>query len=1488
MPLKTQLTNPYFSGDDEEKDYYKVLFQPGVSVQVQELNDLQLILQRQIERFGDNIFKQGTIVNGCNFSFFPNYDYIKIDDTDSDGVPAVPSNYQFQLIDNETTGLRAAIVNYKDGFESADPNLKTLYLRYLNSGSNGTTNAFASGDVLKISDFKQSVQKIKVNDGSSGFSNSDTLIVTSAIVVNVASGTFTNGEYLTNGTANVQIIGIDDETLVDSSQIILNIKPKAADLANSLANSTLWTFANNDSVRNVSNTVTGVIEGVIGRGLAGVVKTNGVGKISEIVITTKGQEYSTVPDVSVASSNNSAGIASLNLVAQNYYANVVVASTANAVGHGYAFGVGRGVIYQRGHFLRVAPQTIIIDKYSNTPNALAVGFTTQEVIVDSDIDTTLLDNAFVEENENAPGAARLQMRPVLQVIDSSEIGNTPEFLALVQWSEGNAYRLNENTEYAKINDEMARRTKDEAGDFVIDPFLVTTRSPLDANDEGQYASILIDPGKAYIDGYRVETVRNYSVDIEKGIDTKISNVQSVGLNYGNFVYINNVGGLFQFSTGDTVDLYDTAKRFLSNNSLYSSGNTTPVGTKIGTASIRSLVPEYNIPGKYRLYMFNINMLTGKNFRDTRSIYYNGTNKGIADIVTELDATLNANTCKLQGANNSTLVFYSGVESLKNANNVEYVYRTIDQTASFANSGLLVKDISASVDEFYPYSGSLSSTQLADLVVVPLGASLVYTNNITGTMNVNTTSTTVTGSGTDFVTDLDVGDYIYLSPNATANCIRRVVAIANSTSLTLDANCGFTNGVSNAAITFPQYVPIPFGTRDGLSGNVDSNSNILTLDLGSRFRGTTSVNTAIAVNIKRVNPTQLTKTPNRNKFVKICISNNAGGVNGPWCIGVPDVFRLRNVYMDSNSTINSSSYNVTTNFYIDNNQNPDFYGLSYLYVKPKSGIELTTDKYLLVEFDYFSSTTGGFFDTVSYVSANATQRFLVDSQPLSNLSSTVNSFEIPEFYAANGKNYDLMSYLDFRPKVANTVAPASTEGAAPLNPGSTISFGNTADPTNDKKFPVPDNTLEMTVEQFLGRIDSVFVAKDGNIDVVRGLANTNIKSQKITSVPEGTIKIADMAIPSYPNIPIVRSRYVERILATGVSNENYLKKRLDNKTISRVFRNLENITTLSQPKNYSQADIGNMDRRLRDVEYVVQLSLLESDLKNRVIPSSIDPTLNRFKYGFFVDQFINYLYSERDNPQYSTYIEDSCIVPEKMVWTLNFQPYLGPVPFIDETVISQTNCTVPKNFVEPECLPDTKIANTYAVATQFFDQQVGNTTSEWIDTRSYTFAAANNGQSSLYYYNYDTFTKIEVYQGNTLIISTKNGTNLTAAEKTFVVSNTTFNWFNDQTTTFMQNTVISGDYAKYAGKITWTHNISNGRNYTVKVYKGSGAYRWRYILEYPIDRATVGCPTPPPAPTWDYYYYYYGDGSGGGGDGGGADGGGGGCDGGGDGGGDGGD
>ena len=63
MVQKTDLNvAPYYDDFSEDKNFHRILFRPGFAVQARELTQLQSILQNQIERFGNHMFQEGTVV----------------------------------------------------------------------------------------------------------------------------------------------------------------------------------------------------------------------------------------------------------------------------------------------------------------------------------------------------------------------------------------------------------------------------------------------------------------------------------------------------------------------------------------------------------------------------------------------------------------------------------------------------------------------------------------------------------------------------------------------------------------------------------------------------------------------------------------------------------------------------------------------------------------------------------------------------------------------------------------------------------------------------------------------------------------------------------------------------------------------------------------------------------------------------------------------------------------------------------------------------------------------------------------------------------------------------------------------------------------------------------------------------------------------------------------------------------------------------------
>ena len=68
------------------------------------------------------------------------------------------------------------------------------------------------------------------------------------------------------------------------------------------------------------------------------------------------------------------------------------------------------------------------------------------------------------------------------------------------------------------------------------------------------------------------------------------------------------------------------------------------------------------------------------------------------------------------------------------------------------------------------------------------------------------------------------------------------------------------------------------------------------------------------------------------------------------------------------------------------------------------------------------------------------------------------------------------------------------------------------------------------------------------------------------------------------------------------------------------------------KRFTMSDIGRLEKRLNSVEYYTRLSLLESDTANLTITDANG--LNRFKSGFFVDNFKKHNAHQISHPDFS--------------------------------------------------------------------------------------------------------------------------------------------------------------------------------------------------------------------------------------------------------------
>jgi hypothetical protein len=290
-------------------------------------------------------------------------------------------------------------------------------------------------------------------------------------------------------------------------------------------------------------------------------------------------------------------VGNVTIQAGEGFANAISFSPT-AVGSGII--LSPGVYFCRGTFVNVSDQVLILDPYENTPT-YKVGFEVIESIVTSDEDPSLYDNAQGFSNYAAPGADRLkiELNLVKKPIDNT---NNENYIDLLEVREGNVIYSKNRPDYNILQDELARRTSDESGDYYVIPFSVDAheslndnlgnngifnKNQLTYNNNSPSESLgvyTISPGKAYVSGYEINVASQIFLDFPKPRDTKAFTNQSINYVTGSTYKLNRVYGAPQLSLDSpfVVSLLDQRK---------GSNETTPSGKEIGLARVYDFALE---------------------------------------------------------------------------------------------------------------------------------------------------------------------------------------------------------------------------------------------------------------------------------------------------------------------------------------------------------------------------------------------------------------------------------------------------------------------------------------------------------------------------------------------------------------------------------------------------------------------------------------------------------------------------------------------------------------------------------------------------------------------------------------------------------------------------------------------------------------------------------------------------------------------------------
>lgn len=1139
--------SPYFDDFDFEKGYNRILFKPSVPVQARELTQLQSTLQKQVEIFGQNILKDGAIVSGCTLTKVY-LQYVKVKDRNVAGDVFTISDYaNGYLVFTDSDDLTFQIQTTQSGFETQNPNLNTFYGKYTSTGrdSGGTEKEkFAAGNILKFYPANGTINSVSISNSGTGYTNGDLLVFTS--------------ERGTNAAANVTTDASGNITSVTITNAGKNYDFK-------------------ESIAVTVNTSTGS-----GANLSAVLLSN----------TSFTVANSSLEKADPGTQNLLTGTGPTDAAVEQFQRFKVVGDTIGVK-------ITNGVIFQKGHFIDVDPHLALVDKYTLRANNYLGGFVTSETIVSSNEDSTLLDNAQGFNNVNAPGADRLKLTPTLTFKTDADAVTTNNFFRIVKIDQfRNFIFLQEDSAYSQIGREMAKRTKEESGDYVVKPFEFSTEA---ITSNTTHDRLLLGTGTAYVSGFRNQTVGTSRIDIRKGLDT--ANVENavVSQDFGNYIEIDEYMGAWNFANGGEVKLIDTAANRITtaetatnptlptlSSSTVSGSGPSYTGTVIGTAKIRSFRYDSGVQGtascKFRLYVFDVRMDAGKEFKNVRAIgeFNSGTGAGeaLADVVlnTNSDAEIKQTDQKITVKQFSN----KGIKTLnhKPTDNASYTFRTLSTSQTVATNGTIEFSLSGG-DQVFPYTvGSLTTDEENEFIVVANASSSAQTVPLTGTVQTNSDNTSILGSGTAFLTEYSPGDTFIAN---TVSGSQEITGITNNTFMTVRSApaANSTGQAHRRLLPGGKVVPLADFTTSNIAVTGTGNSIRLNVTRGKALEDTLTVD--ITHNVKKNNAQQINKNLNSAVYVKINCNTNAATSVGPWSLGVPDVYSISKVYVHTTFTgIEAAAYDQTNEFVLDRRQQDGYYDLSYLRLKKSSSLSLTSASRILVVFKAFSKSGSGY----GY--------FTVDSYPVDDSTDPlpadkIRTESIPVFTSpTSGKVFDLRDSVDFRPYASNTanVTEATSASAATTNPNTALTFAS------ENYFASPGKTLEVDYQHYLPRKDVLSLSKDGQFSVSEGKSNTN----PVEGIPQSeNMPICSIDVPVFPSLVASVARNAGRM--------DYGYK-----------------VTNKQIRRYTMKDINQIKQDVSKLQYYTSLNNLEKDALSLTIPSSANTSLDRFKNGIIVDNF----------------------------------------------------------------------------------------------------------------------------------------------------------------------------------------------------------------------------------------------------------------------------
>ena len=288
--------------------------------------------------------------------------------------------------------------------------------------------------------------------------------------------------------------------------------------------------------------------------------------------------------------------------------------------------------------------------------------------------------------------------------------------------------------------------------------------------------------------------------------------------------------------------------------------------------------------------------------------------------------------------------------------------------------------------------------------------------------------------------------------------------------------------------------------------------------------------------------------------------------------------------------------------------------------------------------------------------------------------------IPKYTSpVSGTEYYLRDCLDFRPVRKNATASL----------GSSVVFDVDSSTTGPK---IPDNGSDITLDYsyYLPRIDTVVLNKNKTFEVIKGVPSlTPVKPKN----KDDSMNLYILTEPAY-------------VANTADISVQYINNR-----------------------RYTMRDIGNIEKRVENLEYYTSLSLLELDALNKQDLTILDSTnLPRFKNGIIVDSFTGSSVADVSSVEYSASIDE---VNKNMRPTFNISSRMLTFDAANSTGYLQTGPLVTvaasnTSFVNQPLASTTKNINPFSMVNYLGKIQLNPPSDIWVDTSKQPDVLVNIG------------------------------------------------------------------------------------------------------------------------------------------------------------------